>query len=477
MFYVLVGTPVLIAAILGWLYLRKSEDLTQVSEERAALSERYSALEQRFKPAVDLDSEIGALNGKLDSARTELKKFEVDAAEKRRLLASEIETAISTKEKLHGEISLLEENLEDISFGLYKPHFTFSSSEQYKAELEDRRHRQKNMVREGTAAICPLKWRVGDSEKEGQKMVKQYSKLLLRAFNGESDAAVANVTWNNIAKMEERIRRARETLNELGGVMHITLTDEYLRLKLDELRLAHEYEEKKYQEKEEQRRVREQIREEEKAQRELEKAREEAEHEAETYQKVLAQAREEAMSATGTQLQKLTDKIQSLESKLDDAQANKERAVARAQLTKSGFVYVISNIGSFGQKIFKVGMTRRLEPMERVAELGDASVPFPFDLHAMLYSDDAPALEAALHELLEDRRINLINPRKEFFHDVSLKEVESFVRAKGLSAQFVETAEAKEYRQTVALRAQQQAVVSAKKPAQMAVAATASGND
>jgi len=123
-------------------------------------------------------------------------------------------------------------------------------------------------------------------------------------------------------------------------------------------------------------------------------------------------------------------------------------------LTKSGFVYVISNTGSFGERIVKVGMTRRMEPMERIAELGDASVPFPFDLHAMLYSDNAPELESAIHELVADRRVNLVNPRKEFFRDVDIEEIEAFVKRKGLSAQFIKMAEAKEYRETLALREQ-----------------------
>ncbi len=108
----------------------------------------------------------------------------------------------------------------------------------------------------------------------------------------------------------------------------------------------------------------------------------------------------------------------------------------------------------------KIGMTRRMEPMERIDELGDASVPFPFDLHVMLYSDNAPELEAALHELMEDRRVNLVNPRKEFYQDVGLDEIEAFVKQRGLSAQFMKIAEAKEYRETLGLRQQR---LSAKK--------------
>ncbi len=257
-------------------------------------------------------------------------------------------------------------------------------------------------------------------------------------------------------KMEERIKKAHSSLNELGGVMQMSIADGYLEARLSELRLAHEYEEKKHQEKEEQWRIREQIREEERAEREFEQAEEEAQLEEARFQKALETAREEATRATGAQLQKLSDQIASFEAKLDEARKKKERAIARAQLTKSGFIYVISSIGSFGEKVLKIGMTRRLEPMERVKELGDASVPFGFDVHAMLYSDDAPRLEGELHQLLEDKRVNLVNARKEFYYDVELAEVEKFVREKGLSAQFITIPEAREYRETLAMRAEKQ---------------------
>jgi hypothetical protein len=254
--------------------------------------------------------------------------------------------------------------------------------------------------------------------------------------------------------MEERIKKAHSALNELGGVMQMSITAAYLSAKVEELQLAFEYEDKKYQEKEEQRRIKEQIREEERAQKEFDKEQADAESEEERYQKALEKARAEAAAATGAQLQKLTEQVASFEAKLDEARKKKERAIARAQLTKSGFIYIISNIGSFGEKVYKIGMTRRLEPMDRVNELGSASVPFRFDLHAMLYSDDAPKLEAALHQFLQNKRVNLVNPRKEFYYDVELSELEKFVREKGLMAQFMSTPEAREYRESMALRAE-----------------------
>src|SRR5207248_1211838 len=154
------------------------------------------------------------------------------------------------------------------------------------------------------------------------------------------------------------------------------------------------------------------------------------------YQKLLEKARQEAAEATGVKLQELSNKVSEFSAKLDEARQKKERAIARAQLTKSGFVYVISNVGAFGDGVLKIGMTRRLEPMERIMELSGAAVPFPFDVHAMMFSDDAPALECALHNVLEGRRLNLVNTRKEFFHQVQMTQIKAFVQERGLSAQF-----------------------------------------
>ena len=251
--------------------------------------------------------------------------------------------------------------------------------------------------------------------------------------------------------MEERITKSFEAINKLGGVMKISVTASYRDLKLAELRLKHEYEEKLHAEKEEQRHIREQMREDERAQRELEQAREEAEQEEKRYEKALEKARAEVIAAQGEEVDKLNDRIKTLEGRLRLAQEQKERAISRAQVTRSGHVYIISNMGSFGERVMKIGLTRRLEPLERIRELSDASVPFGFDVHAILYSEDAPSLEAAFHQAFEEKRINLVNARKEFF-GVTVDEIEEFMRARGLNVVLTKLAEARDYRQTLALR-------------------------
>ena len=408
----------------------------------------------RYAPIIEVDAELAKVQKLLYDAQRKHKEFLADSNQQRTQLIRDYDQAKITYEELKNEISLLEENLEDISFGVYRPHFTFQTSEEYKEQLETLRDRARQRTREGHAATCSAQWTVSGSAKDGARMAKQNMKLVLRAFNGECDAAITKVAWNNISKMEARINKSFDAINKLGTVLQVSITNDYLNLKLDELHVTHEYEEKRYEEREEQRRIRAELREEEKAQREIEKAREEAECEEARFEKALKKARDEAARATGEQLQKLTECIKSLEVQLADAHDEKERAVSRAQLTKSGYVYIISNTGSFGQDVYKVGMTRRWEPMERVKELGDASVPFPFDVHAMLFTENAPELESAPQESLNDRRINLFNSRKEFFH-VSLDEVEKLVRERGLKAEFAKHAEAKEYRETLSLQQQQ----------------------
>jgi len=168
--------------------------------------------------------------------------------------------------------------------------------------------------------------------------------------------------------------------------------------------------------------------------------------------KALEKARSEIAKAKGEELNDLNEKIKLLEQQLEEAQKLKERATSMAELTRSGYVYIISNIGSFGENVLKIGMTRRLEPLDRVKELGDASVPFNFDVHAMIYSKDAPILENEFHKYFTERSINLVNPRKEFF-SVSLQEIEEFAKAKNLEIELTKLAEAREYRETMALKA------------------------
>jgi hypothetical protein len=273
---------------------------------------------------------------------------------------------------------------------------------------------------------------------------------MLRAFNGECNSLITKVKWNNVSQMQERISKSFDAINKLGKSSTISIQEEYLELKIKELLLEHEFQLKKQNEKEELREIQAQIREEEQANREFEKAQKDAEKEEKNYQSAIEKARKEIAELTGEKHDKLQEKIEKLELELKEAQEKKERAMSMAQQTKRGHVYVISNIGSFGENVYKIGMTRRLEPTDRVKELGDASVPFTFDIHAMIYSDEAPTLEKELHRAFEDKKVNMLNYRKEFFN-VSLDEIEKQIKDTGIEAEFTRLPEAMEYRETLAI--------------------------
>jgi hypothetical protein len=287
-------------------------------------------LRARYAPVINLNAELATIQEQLSQAKREQQELVADTKRQHAQLTQEYDRARVTYDTLQREIALLEENLEDISFGLYKPHFSFQTAAEYKTQLEALRNQERRLVRDGRAAQCSVQWTVGGSTKEGVRMARQNTKLVLRAFNGECDAALAKVAWNNITKMEERVRKSCEAINQLGTVMQVSITPEFLRLKLDELRLTYEYEEKRYQEQEEQRSIREQMREEERAQRELDRAREEAQHEEIRFEKALEKARAEAARATGEKLQELNEHIRSLETQLAEAHIQKEKAISRA---------------------------------------------------------------------------------------------------------------------------------------------------
>ncbi len=365
-------------------------------------------------------------------------------------LNSKYQESLEVYKNLRKEVSLFESKLDLIEFGIYEPVYDFEKSEDYREEQNKIIQKQKELISSDEAAICTANWSVQGSEAKGKAIIKVYKKLMLRAFNGECDVLISKVKWNNVNQMKERIKKIFETINKLGQGFQVYINEGYYQLKVQELVLEYEYQAKRQQEKEELRAIQEELREEEKARREFEQAQKEAEKEEALYQKALDKARKELESASGKKNEELTTQIEKLERELQEAQEKKERAISMAQQTKRGHVYVISNIGSFGENVYKIGMTRRLEPIDRIKELGDASVPFQFDIHAMIYSEEAPTLENELHKAFSNKKVNMLNYRKEFFK-VTLDEIEQKTKEIGLEAEFSRLPEAMEYRETLAI--------------------------
>jgi len=416
-----------------------------------ALSAEIDRLTTKYSSIISIEIELDKIKNQITNLENEKNSIISSNQAMRSELESKYKNALVIYEKLSKEINIIEDKLETYSYGLYNPHYDFNTSEEYKNKLEGLLEKTKQTIKNERAIVCKIEWTVNNSKVEGRKMTKHYSKIMLRAFNSECDTSILKVKWNNIKNMEERINKSFEAINKLGETHQIEITREYLKQRLEELYLTYEYEEKKYQEKEEQKRIREQMREEEKVRKEIETKKIEAEKEENIYQKAIEKAQKELEKKHGDEKVEFENKIVELEAKLKEAREEKERAISMAQQTKAGHVYIISNIGSFGENIFKVGMTRRLEPEDRVRELGGASVPFAFDIHAMIFSDNAPELENKFHKKFTYNRLNLINQRKEFFN-VTLDQLEAFAKENKCEIEFTKLAEAKDYRQTQQIR-------------------------
>jgi hypothetical protein len=441
-------------AIVGFVWDRQQKSLAEIDFLRSEMANQTATHKQalaRYLPIVNLDQEFQRVQAAILQLQADFQAYSRHYQDQRNQLAAEYQQSKGLFDQLKRELASIEGSLDDVSFGIYRPYFSFDTSEQFKTELERVRNAKKQLIRSNQATTCIVEWTVQGSRKEGARMQSQLAKLMLRAFNGESDAAIANVSWNNATKMEERLKYAFEAINKLGTVMQVSVTREYLDLALCELRLKFEYEEKRQQEKEEQRALRERMREEERAQRELQRAEQDATDDETRYQKLLAKAKADAAQATGERFAEIAERMRMLEADLAEAQARKERAISMAQLTRCGYIYIISNIGSFGEDTYKLGLTRRLDPMDRVRELSDASVPFNFDVHGMIYSENAPDLERELHQHFAPYRVNLINPRREFFR-VTLDMIREFLDSRGIGIELTMLAEAREYRESRVLR-------------------------
>jgi hypothetical protein len=423
-------------------YFQAKRDVEATKQNAARVQEKAKKDLARYQAIADLENFKADLESKVNSARALLPKLQklAEMEQHREQLAktllnlnradAELRERITAQESslanLVAQTQAVEETLEMQTFGFYKPKYGFDYSEQYEEKLKTIRDGQEALVKSDNATDCSEEWTVGGSAAKGRKMVSEQAKLMLRAFNGECDAAIAKVKYNNVNNLENRVNRSFDAINKLGESKKLWINRDYLNLKLQELYLVHEHSEKVEEEREQQRQIREQMREDEKAEKEIEKVKKDAEVQEAIKLGALEKARQELAEAQGKQTDRLQSIVDRLEVELKEALEVKARAIARASLTRSGHVYVLSNIGSFGKNVYKIGITRRLEPLERVDELSDASVPFRFDVHAMIYCEDAPTLENTLHQYFDSRRVNLANLRREFFN-VSLEEIQKAV--------------------------------------------------
>ena len=328
--------------------------------------------------------------------------------------------------------------------GIYQYRHPLDDAVAYKAKLTGVQARIKDAVRAGNAVRGATNWTVNGSTREGAKMVREFSKLMLRAYNNEADNAVRSMKPYTLDSSIARLVKARETITRLGGTMNIMVTDSYHRLRVEELELTADYLAKVAEQKDREREERARLREEQIARREYEREQERLRKEQAHYQTAVTALRSRGDETGAT----------AAEAKLTEIQDAIDGINRRAANIRAGHVYVISNVGAFGEDIVKIGMTRRLDPMDRIRELGDASVPFRYDVHAIVFSEDAVGLETHLHHQLADRRLNLVNLRREFFRARPADVRDIITRLDASIVEWIDEPEALEWRQSQQARRQ-----------------------
>lgn len=431
--------------------MEKSDQLDRIMGMSQQLVSEVKSLRAQQKIAFQQLEELGALSvTQLEIKRHTLEKeihdrlneFEIQKANAAEAL-SELQRKV--KEAHHSLVSTDDlALLQDV--GIYQYRHPLSDAVAYQAALEQIEDQIKQMIKkDGGAVLATTSWQVNGSEKEGRAMVRDFSKLMLRAFNAEAESAVRSLKPYKLDNAIDRLNKVAETIARLGKTMNIRISPTYLQLRRHELEVTADFLQKQAEEKEQERSDRARLREERKAQQEIENERERLEKERQHYSNAL-----EALIEKGDQ--EAAARIREYLTGIEDSQRKVEE---RAANTRAGYVYVISNVGSFGDRVVKIGMTRRLDPSDRIRELSDASVPFNFDVHALFFSNDAVGIETEMHSRFDSARVNSVNRRREFFRASPIEIKKHLTELTGELLEFQEMPEALEYRQCLSFQAAQ----------------------
>ncbi len=380
--------------------------------------------------SVDLDDVAGSHTGRPDKADAERRVLALEAEVAG--LRAQLQTLAAT-----GDLVALndEQVLQDV--GIYRYHHPLENAVLYKARLAELSTQIADVVKAKGAIKMSSLFTFDNSLARGRKMSNDLGKLMLRAYNAEVDNSLRSLRAGNVVTAKRRVESARAAIAKLGRMMEMHISDAFHDLRLEEIELTADYLMKKQEEKEAIREERARLREERKVEAELAAERERLDKERGHLVKAL-----EALKTRNETDSELERKL----SELDEAIRQNDYRTANV---RAGYVYVISNQGAFGTDVVKIGLTRRLEPMDRVKELGDASVPFRFDVHSLFFSEDAVSLESELHRHFEHRRVNLVNSRKEFFFATPAEVQEVLVSKVGNLLEFTEHVEATEFHQSL----------------------------
>ena len=404
-----------------------------------------------------LEAKLQKLTDDIEIKKVDLAKLEQQIKKGKEVISLDTELAQKRNElaQLNEEIAVANGNLNLQEFGFFERQYSFSDSTKYKDKLDSLRMQQKSMVKNGTAGRIITPMLLDNSKSKGKAMQNQLIKAALRGFNGEADALLVKVSVVNVDNKIKALRKVFEQLNKMYARNLIEITYPYLDLKIEELRLAAEYELRKQEEKELLREQREKEREDKKLQAEIKAKRKQLEKDRDHFKNMVAKVTELLKEAKNDEVDELKRQLAEYQDKLSELDEIEEDIDYREGHATAGYVYVISNIGSFGEDVYKIGVTRRLEPLERIRELSSASVPFQFDVHALIFSEEAFALKTELHNQLANYKVNKVNGRKEYFK-VSFEEIRNILAThKELTVELNEDAEAFEYRQTKAIEDKQ----------------------
>jgi len=429
--------------------------LDGVKEDRQRAQDRCKSLEEDTKQLkdklrqqeIEMEEKTEQLKDELEDQRKDFWKIKAELNQAKKTI-EEIGDLDNYRNKAEADCRALDSDIKALELiytvGVVKvDEYEGLKSDEVKNRLTMLRAQQDELVRSENALIV--------TNTTAKKFdLNNQKRQILRCFNAECKSIIEAVTVRNVDSTRAKIQRSYEAINKIFLVDGVQISSDYLALKYDELSMVYAYMLKEDEEREQRRAIREQMVEEEKVRREIEQAKKRIEKEELQFSREIDKLTAYMQKAPNdVERQLYLDKISELEVKLKAVEADKENVLQREQNTRAGFVYIISNIGSFGEHIFKIGMTRRLEPMERIAELSSASVPFPFDVHAMIFSDDAPGLETILHKYFNEKRVNKVNLRKEFFK-VDLDEIKQVVlKNHNATVKFIDIPEATEYRATL----------------------------
>lgn len=423
------------------------KEIEVLNNDLSKLKDKKLSVEQMT--ALELNEEILKQQKNLELLESEIVK--------KQSKYSEIETKFIQKQSdihtLQSKLIVIEDDLLMESYGLYVPKYDFATSLGYKEKLTSIRSTQKQMIKDKSAVNYFDNWAVDGSKAKGRKMTNDNIKQILRSFNNECEASINKVKYNNIQSIEKRIKTSFEQLNKLNKSIKLSITNEFLNLKLNELYLAYEYERKKQDEKEELKEQREREREEKALQKEIQSKKKVIDKDIKHYQNLIDELKKKiSESSSDEERDSIEQQIIDLGVKVKEREEEKEELDYRTAHASAGYVYIISNIGAFGDDVVKIGVTRRIDPLERISELSSASVPFKFDVHALIFSYNAYKLETELHQYFNSYRINKVNNRKEFFK-VPISKIEEKLAEYGeLTIDFRANVDAEEYRESLVLK-------------------------